>query len=180
MEIQFLHEQFTDNDPKLLMDHIQRMTAGEAPFFPTTLSFVYDKLIEKAFTQHTSPGSGLEKSTGGQSVMVPNSPIEASTSISRITPPPAASVTPPSSLQTPAPNPEPISPSTTAPRAWLRCNQCGEHAPLEDLYDGLRCPQCPSRGGKKGRPFMQCEFCNIVRVTRRDDCIKILCRAMFI
>ena len=49
MEIEFLHQKFTEKDPKLLMDHIQRMASGEAPFFATTLGVVYDKLAEKAF-----------------------------------------------------------------------------------------------------------------------------------
>jgi hypothetical protein len=49
MEIQFFHEMITEKDPKLLIDHIERMASGGTPFFPTTLSLVYDKLFEKAF-----------------------------------------------------------------------------------------------------------------------------------
>lgn len=33
MEIQFLHERFTEKDPKLLIDHIQQMASGEHPTF---------------------------------------------------------------------------------------------------------------------------------------------------
>ena len=49
MEIESLHKSFTEKDPELLMEHIQRMAYGETPLFATTLSFVYDKLVEKAF-----------------------------------------------------------------------------------------------------------------------------------
>jgi hypothetical protein len=49
MEIEFFHERFADKDPKLLIDHIERMASGGTLFFPTTLSLVYDKLFEKAF-----------------------------------------------------------------------------------------------------------------------------------
>lgn len=53
MEIQFFHERFSEKDPKLLIDHIQRMASGEAPFFSATLSLVYQKLAEKVFPKHT-------------------------------------------------------------------------------------------------------------------------------
>ena len=49
MEIQFFHEMITRRDQKMLIDHIERMASGGTPFFPTTLSLVYDKLFEKAF-----------------------------------------------------------------------------------------------------------------------------------
>jgi len=67
MEIQFLHENFTEKDFRSLMDHIQSMASGEAPFFATTLSLVYGGLIRKAFSKHAPLGSGL----GGQSVATP-------------------------------------------------------------------------------------------------------------
>ncbi|KAF9642810.1 hypothetical protein BDM02DRAFT_3273313 [Thelephora ganbajun] len=69
MEIQFFHENFTEKDPKLLMDHIQRMASGEAPFFSTTLSLVYGKLLEKAFTQptHSTADSDDEEEGSGSS-----------------------------------------------------------------------------------------------------------------
>ena len=47
-EIDIFLENFTDEDPESLMDHIQRMSSGEAPFFPTTLSLLYGKLAEKS------------------------------------------------------------------------------------------------------------------------------------
>ena len=53
MEIQFLHERATEEDPKLMINCIQKMVSGETPFLPTTLSLVYDKLVEKAFTTHS-------------------------------------------------------------------------------------------------------------------------------
>ena len=59
MEIQFLHEKFTEKDPRLLIGHIQRMASGEAPFFATTLGLVYEKLVEKAFSRPVPSGSGL-------------------------------------------------------------------------------------------------------------------------
>ena len=77
MEIQFLLKNFTEKDPKLLMDHVRRMASGEAPFFATTLSLVYGKLVEKVFTRPTSSSSGtsgLEKPTEGQGVIIPSLP----------------------------------------------------------------------------------------------------------
>ena len=53
MEIQFLHERAIEEDPKLMINCIQKMVSREAPFFPTTLSLVYDKLVERAFVTHT-------------------------------------------------------------------------------------------------------------------------------
>ena len=56
MEVEFFQSNFTQPDPKVLMDHIQKMTSGEAPYFPETLSLVYGKLFSKAFPQTTFPG----------------------------------------------------------------------------------------------------------------------------
>ena len=50
MEVQLFHERLTKRDPKFLMDYIQKMASGEAPFFPITLSMVYDKLVENSFS----------------------------------------------------------------------------------------------------------------------------------
>ena len=47
-EIDIFLENFTDENLESLMDHIQRMSSGEAPFFPTTLSLLYGKLAEKS------------------------------------------------------------------------------------------------------------------------------------
>ena len=173
MEIQFLLKNFTEKDPKLLMDHIRRMASGEATFFATTLSLVYDKLIEKAFTRPTPSSSSFEKLTEGQGDIIQSLPPQASSSTS-IDPPP-------SSLQVPSPEPEhePAPSSTTPPRAWLRCNQCGNLAGIGDLYDGDRCPECPSRGVKRGRPHMYCQLCNATQILHRADCARRACRAIF-
>ena len=185
MEIKFLHENFTEKDPKQLMDHIERMGSGKAPFFSKTLGLVYDKLIEKAFPKPPVPsGSGLGKSVEVQVVADPAPPPKASTSISSVPPTPTQTEgTRPSSPVTPFPpsTPPPTSSSPLPRWASLVCTQCGETAMLADLYDGLRCPECPSRPrGKKGRPYMQCGLCNVVRVTPRISCIKNLCQARFI
>ena len=181
IEVQFLHENFTEKDPKLLMEHIQRMASGEAPFFATTLSLVYDKLVERAFARFIPSGSGLGKSTQAQSVASPCPPLQAPTSISGV-PSTSTSEAPSSVPQTPvpAPNPGPIPSSTPPPLAWLRCNQCHVPARLEDLYHGMRCPECPERGGGKGRPFMECSLCRIVRATRRNHCVRNACQARFV
>lgn len=171
MEIQFLHKSFTEKGPKLLMDHIQKMASGEMPFFATTLSLVYDKLVEKAFLKPNPSGSGLGKPIEVPSVADSTSSVP-STSTSNNTPLP-------SPQPAPAPNLEPVSSSTSSPPVWLECYQCGEPARREDLYGGLRCPDCPSRGGKRGRPFMECPICNVVRATLRDTCIKNTCGVRF-
>ena len=62
MEIEFLHRNLTGKDPKLLMEHIQRMASGEAPFFSKTLSLVYDKLVGCAFTRPIISDPDLGKS----------------------------------------------------------------------------------------------------------------------
>ena len=180
IEIQLFHESFAEKDPKLFLEHIQRMTSGEAPFFATTLSLVYDKLVEKAFARPTPSDSGVGKSPEVQNVADPCSPFQASTSI------PAVSSTastngPSSNPQAPAPDPEPepIPSGTSPPLAWLRCFQCRELATLEDLYTGMRCPACPSRGGKRGRPYMQCTLCRTMRTEPGSNCQKILCGARF-
>jgi len=177
MEIQFLHDNFTEKDSKLLMDHIQRMAFGEAPFFAATLSLVYDKLVEKAFTQPAPSGSGLRKSAKVESVADPRSPLQPPVSVPGAPPTPTLSnvlSTPSSVPQTPAPGPVPRS---TAPRfTWLRCHRCLGAVGLRDLHDGLRCPRCPP-GDVVGAPLMQCTLCRIIRTERRDTCI---CGARFV
>ena len=149
MEIEFLHRSFTEKDPKLLMEHIQRMASGEAPFFSKTLSLVYDKLVEYASTRPVTSGSNLGKSPdiGSQGIVEP----------------------------TPAPTPDPGS-----RMVLLKCWQCGERAMLRDLYDGLRCPVCPPRTASKGRPFMQCPMCDIVRGLPKDHCVRRSCLVGFL
>jgi hypothetical protein len=157
MEVQFLHERFTEKDPKLLVDHIRRMASGEAPFFPTTLSLVYGKLVEKAFPKLTC-ASGV-------------------TSSSTINP--ASS----SNLEIPAPTPRPAPLSSTTKWRWLKCVRCGENARLRELHNGLYCPRCSGNGKigkvKRGRPFMLCLGCSRWRVTRLDECPKSECRGRF-
>ena len=58
MEIEFFRRNFPEQNPKLLTDHIQKMELGEAPFFPATLSLVYEKLLSKALPQPVASGSG--------------------------------------------------------------------------------------------------------------------------
>ena len=70
MEIRVLYEMFTGKDPKSLMDHIQKMASGEAPFYSTTLSLVYDKVVEELFTKRVPPGRGPGELTEGQSATV--------------------------------------------------------------------------------------------------------------
>ena len=177
MEIEFLHKSFTDKDPKLLVEHIQRMADGEAPFFATTLSLVYDKLVEKAFAQSIPSGSGLGKSVEVRAVVDPCPPFQASPSASSVPLTPVSGYPPSFSALDPGPEPAPS--DTPTPLTWLRCNQCRELVGLEDLFDGLRCPHCPPRSAKKGRPYMQCSLCRVVRVTPRNSCIKISCGARF-
>ena len=182
IEIKFLHECFAKKDPKQLMDHIQRMGSGDAPFFAKTLGLVYDRLIEKTFTRPAPSGSGLGKSVEVQSVADPAPPPKAPSSISSVPPTPiGTSSTLLVSPQPPAPSPLPIPVSTNSSSrlARLVCNQCGESASLADLYEGLRCPQCPSRGGGRGRPWMRCQLCSTVRAESRTNCIRNSCQARF-
>ena len=123
MEIQFLLKNFTEKDPKLLMDHVRRMASGEAPFFATTLSLVYGKLVEKVFTRPTSSSSGtsgLEKPTEGQGVIIPSLPPQASSSTFEIPLFSASSDRPPSSVRVRAPKPKFVPSSSTDPWAWMR------------------------------------------------------------
>ena len=198
MELQLLHEKPTEKDLKSLMDYIQRMASGEAPFFPTTLSLVYDRLVENTLANPTF-GSVPDKPAGSQGISTPTPLPQASTSTSstfsfshlaintaasssnlqapdparriiplRPTKTPAASS---SNLQAPTPVHGPIPPVTPAGSAWLKCVQCDEHARLQDLYEGLRCPRCPEKG-KKGRPFMYCTACRVVRSVHKVICVK--------
>ena len=178
MEIQFLHESFTEKDPKLLMEHIQRMASGEATLYAATLSLVYDKLVERAFARPIPSGSGPRKHTEVQNVVSPCPPLQASTSIS-VVPSTSPSKVPSHVPQTPAPNPEPVPSNTWPPLAWLRCYLCRQPARLNDLYDGMRCPECPSKGDREWRPYMQCPICHTVRSERRGNCQRVMCRARF-
>ena len=179
MEIEFLHGNFTEKNPKLLMEHIQRMASGEAPFFSTTLSLVYDKLVERVFTQPVvsspspSPSLGKPTETGIQSVAEATPSTQSSNlpDLANWWANPARSPNPlPSS---PAYNPVPYG------AMCLVCSQCGNGARIQFLHEGVRCPICPSRGPKKGKPFMRCPACHLVRNDHRDTCIRFACQARF-
>lgn len=58
VEVEFLQQIPTEWHSKLLMDHIQKMESGEAPFLPMTLSLIYSTLVRKALPQPTTSGSG--------------------------------------------------------------------------------------------------------------------------
>ena len=55
MELEFARNNFTQLDPTLLADHIQKMALEETPCFPATLSLVYSKLFNKAFPHSITP-----------------------------------------------------------------------------------------------------------------------------
>ena len=184
MEIQFLHERAIEEDPKLMINCIQKMVSGETPFFPTTLSLVYDKLVEKAFTTRSLFDRYPSGRTKGQSPIRPVHSPRASRSTPNIntflTVGPAASS---SSLQARAPTYEPEPLTTTTQSARLRCIRCYEVAPLQDLHEGLRCPRCPeivwwTMGWK--RPIMQCTSCNLLRVENSGHCYRIKCGRRFV
>jgi hypothetical protein len=175
LETQFLLENFTERNPKLLMEHIQRMASGETPFLPGTLSLIYGKLIDKFFVQSTSTGSTLGKSTetGGQSAAEPASATQVPNSTPRADPTPSPVPSP--STQESKPEFVPLG------AVWLQCFQCGERARMRDLYNGgARCPRCPSRSRNRGRPFMQCPSCNLIRTGSRNRCLRRACQAIFV
>lgn len=60
MEIEVL-DACAEKDSKLLLDHIQSVVSGEASFFPTTLSLVYDRLIGKAFPKGSSDSNSNDR-----------------------------------------------------------------------------------------------------------------------
>ena len=256
MEIQFLHETFTGKEPELLANHIRRLGTREAWFFPTTLSLVFDRLVEKTVARSVPSGSGLGKSVKIQDTVVhttlPQASISASptpairtwanlaasfssrpksieiqetvahTTLPRAStsaspspaspipwdsvaasPTPAfptswgsvpafpiptnriswAAVSGSSSSRTPVPTPAPVSlpvsPNNQPPLTWLVCSKCDRRALSVGLYRGIHCPKCLSRGGKKGRPYMQCQLCDTVQVTLGTNCIKKSCQTRF-
>jgi DNA-directed RNA polymerase subunit RPC12/RpoP len=179
IEIQFLHESFPGKGPKLLVDHIRRMGSGEAPLFATTLSLVYEKLFEKTVARTISSGSGLGKSTEIQDTVVNTTSPQASTSaFSTLS---WLSGTTPSSSQPPVPTPAPVARSIPSNDrlAWPVCTKCGGRASLRNLHDGVRCPTCPSRSARKGRPYMHCQSCGSVLVKSYTNCARKVCQARF-
>ena len=151
MEIQLLYESLSKKDFKLFLEHIQRMGSGEAPLFATTLSLVYDKLVEKAFVRHIPPGSRVGKSAEVQSITNSCTPLQASTSISSVPstsgpgPSKSAEVPPVSNPWLPLRARDPISPPQLM---WLQCYRCSKFALSKDLCDGLHCPKCLSNSGE--------------------------------
>jgi len=181
MEIRTLYETFIEKDPKLLTDHVRRMASNEAPFFSTTLSLIYDGMVERAFQKWASSFdvSGTFESQSLPNPTPPQAPTPALSNISVPTP-----ILPSSStLRVPAPVFVPAS-SSTSTCALLRCIQCRRYVRLGDLYDGLRCPQCPATGrdgtGKRGRPLMLCGSCGQMRTTRVGNCPKGKCGKGFL
>ena len=179
MEIQFLHNRVTEKDPKLLIDRIQRMASGEAPFFPTTLSLVFDKLVEKACTKRTPLGPGPGVCTESESPVHPTPP-QASTPTSNIPPPPAINTFASSSnLQAPASTHGPVPPITTPSSTRLECRQCGRASRMRDLRENKRCPLCPA-GSKKGTILMRCSSCKTLRGANTGACGRKGCRKIFL
>ena len=150
MEIEFLHEKL-ERDPKLLMDHIKRMGSGEAPFFPLTLSLVYDKLVDKAFSKPPF-SSVLGCSAGSQSVTFPRS------------------------FQAPTPRPIIKQPGLKC----ARCRHTALVHDLYDGLHCPQCPEKGKNGkGERGRPFMRCVKCDTLRDGRRVFCLKSECGRRF-
>lgn len=174
MEIQLLHKSFTEKNPKELVEHIQNMAFGDAPFFSTTLGLVYDKLVERVLTQSIASGSGPGNPTEAENQSVSEPAPVTQPSNPRVSVEPSPTLTVP-----PLPTQQPSAPAPGLGAVWLECFQCGEAAMMRDLYDGLRCPQCPSRSSKKGRPFMKCPSCNLVRGVRRETCMRAACLSRF-
>lgn len=177
VEIEFFCKNFAKQNLKLLTDHIQKIASGEAPLPPATLSLVYDKLVERFLVQPAALDSEPAESTktGSQSVAGPSLTTRTENPTTGINSSCTPSTSSAPSQQTP--EPEPVPPGAV----WLKCFQCGERARLRDLFDGLRCPRCPSRSPVKGKPFMKCPLCNLVRGERRDiQCIRLACRAPFV
>ena len=185
MEIEVLYQTFTNQGPKVLIDHIKSVAAGEVSYFPTTLALVYDRLVGRAIQKHPS-SSDSEKPPKGQKVTT----SKAQSSVFDSAPPytsNASSSTNPTTTRFPAAT---SVPSTTliptAPpinRVSLQCIRCRGTALLGQLYDGLHCPWCPATGrngkGVKGRPFMVCPECRKLRETRVNTCPKAQCRVAF-
>ena len=174
MEIQFLHEAFPGKGPKLLADHIRRMGSGEAPFYSMTLSLVYDRLAEKTVAPSVPSGPiSLPKFDAVLGTDLPRA--QTSFSFDWFSGTTSSGPRPP--VPTPAPISRPDPPE--GPSAWLVCSKCGEPASLGELYDGLKCPRCPPRGGRGKRPYMICQLCGGSRAKQNDNCSRKVCQAKF-
>jgi len=174
MEIQFFHEKAVKTNPRLMDECIRKMGSGEAPFFPTKLGLVYDKLVTKApFDTH--PSGPTEGKSPIRLIHSPRALTSTRNINISLTVGPATSS---SNLQTAAPTCDPDPLTTTTQSAWLRCIRCYKAARLQDLYKGLRCPQCPSVNGWK-RPIMQCTSCNLLRSEASRECAGKKCGRRF-
>ena len=71
MEIDFLLENITEKSSELLTDYIKSVESGASPFFPTTLSLVYDGLVGKSFPNRYPLTSGPRTLPSGQGVTTP-------------------------------------------------------------------------------------------------------------
>ena len=180
MEIEFFRGNLTEENPEFLMEHIQRMASGDAPFFSTTLSLVYRKLFEKVFPLPFAPVQGPRKSPipKDRNVTKPTLATRAPSSISNARAPPSGT-TLLSNRKTASPVPRKVPSNTTGGTELLKCSQCGERAKVVELHNGLHCPWCPSGSGFMGRPYMRCPLCNAARTMRRGNCLNITCRARF-
>jgi hypothetical protein len=85
VEIDFLHRTLAKKGPKLLMDHIQSMGSAEFTFYATTLSLVYDRLVQKVLQTHISFGTGAGDPPGGVQSITASSSTQASTTAPNVT-----------------------------------------------------------------------------------------------
>lgn len=178
MEIGFFLKNFDEKNPRLLMEHIQRMASGEAQFLSETLGLVYDKFFENSLPfVASSSGLGTPPATGGQgisgSTLIAQEPDTTTNQPSSST----SGTAFPHDPQIPSPT---LGPSNTTRTAKLRCCRCGILLRLQDLYDGMHCPICPEKSAKKGRPWVNCELCGVSRSLSRVDCARKKCRARFV
>lgn len=181
MEIQLLREKFTEKDPKLIMEQIQRMASEGTSFIPTTLGLVYDKLLEDALSASTP------------NVTSSSTPNVTSSSTPDVTSSSTPSVASPSTFGVISPSAFGITSSCTfgivpsylhaAPISRLRCARCCCITSVYNLYDGLYCPQCPATGrngkNQRGRPFMRCTNCDALRVRGGNVCLNSKCGEQF-
>ena len=191
MEIEFFRRNLTEQDPRLFVDHIQKIASEESPFLPMTLSVVYDKLFEKVFPQPVAPVLGSTSrvdSPSTPSVDPPSTPSTGPPSIPGVGSPSTSSVDPSStsdvtaspSQQVPAPTVEPGPPMATIPIALLKCSRCGIRARREALSNGLYCPRCPPGIIWREGRYMRCPMCDTMRIARLDRCLGSTCQAGFI
>lgn len=171
MEIKLFHETFTEQNPKPLMDHMQRMASGEAPFFPATLSLVIGTLARKVLPRPITSGSRLGKSREiwDQSAIETAPAIQVSNSTPDVDPSLTPSTIPSSSSQDPASASGPSGAENNT--VSLICPRCRR---ISSSSSGLRCPRCRCRPKKAQRtelpPFMRCARCNTQRKVLRVDC----------